>query len=199
VTTTFFLVRHAAHDSIESVLAGRSSGALLGESGLAQATRLGKRMRREQFDTIHASPRERAHETAAAIASACGVASVETADALDEIDFGSWSGKSFDVLSRDPNWRQWNGFRSMTRTPGGETMLDVQRRVLAFMEEQTRQHSYSKLVLVSHGDVIKAAVSYFLGLPIDAWPRFDISPASITTLVIGNWGMKVLTLNEVVS
>lgn len=199
MTTTFFLVRHAAHDDVETVLAGRSSGAPLGESGCAQAARLARRMARERFDTIHASPRERTQETAAAIASACGVSSVETAEALDEIDFGSWSGKTFQVLNEDPNWHQWNAFRSMTRTPGGETMLDVQRRVLKFMEMQAKSHRYKKLVLVSHGDVIKSAVSYILGLPIDAWPRFDISPASITTVATGNWGTKVLTLNEVVS
>jgi broad specificity phosphatase PhoE len=197
VTTTFFLIRHATHDSIETVLAGRSSGTPLGEIGSAQAARLAKRMRREQFATIHASPRERTRETAAAIASACEVSSVETADALDEIDFGSWTGKTFEALDEDPNWRQWNAFRSMARTPGGETMLDVQRRVLNFMETQAKSHRYKKLVLVSHGDVIKAAVSYFLGLPIDAWPRFEISPASITTVVTGNWGTKILTLNEV--
>ena len=52
-------------------------------------------------------------------------------------------------------------------------------------------------MLVSHADVIKAAVCHVLGLGIDAWPRFDVAPASITTLVIGEWGAKVVTLNEV--
>jgi hypothetical protein len=35
-------------------------------------------------------------------------------------------------------------------------------------------------------------------MPLDAWQRFEISPASITTIIIGDWGAKVLSLNEVV-
>ena len=50
---------------------------------------------------------------------------------------------------------------------------------------------------MSHADVIKASVSHVLGLPIDAWPRFDIAPASVTTFVVGDWGAKMITLNEV--
>jgi broad specificity phosphatase PhoE len=199
VTTIFFLLRHAAHDNVGGFLAGRADGIYLGEAGKAQAERLGRRMAREQFAKIHSSPRERAQQTAAAIAAATGVQSVETAEALDEIDFGEWSGKTFEVLDTDPLWRRWNSLRAMTRTPGGETMLDVQRRVLDFMQEQARNHPEDRLVLVSHADIIKAAVSYFLGLPIDAWSRFDIDPASITTLATGDWGTRLLTLNEVIS
>ena len=44
---------------------------------------------------MQASPRERASETAALIAQACGLAPVETSAALDEVDFGSWTGKDF--------------------------------------------------------------------------------------------------------
>lgn len=156
-------------------------------------------MSKERFEAIHASPRERTQETAAALSEASGIAPVETAEALDEIDFGSWSGKTFDDLNSDPAWRHWNDMRSMARAPGGETMLDVQQRVMGFMQSLAAPGEEKRLVLVSHGDVIKAAVSYVLGLPIDAWPRFEIGPASITTVVTGSWGGKVLTLNEVVN
>lgn len=198
MTTTFFLVRHAAHDNVGAFLAGRSPGVRLGEAGLAQAARLGERMGEERFDAIMASPRERTQETAAAISAVSGL-TVETAEALDEVDFGAWSGTDFEALDADPLWRQWNTVRSFTRTPGGETMLDVQRRVLGLMEDLTARHRNGDVVLVSHGDVIKAAVSHVLGLPIDAWMRFDIGPASITTIVIGDWGAKLLTLNETVA
>jgi broad specificity phosphatase PhoE len=199
VTTTFFLVRHAAHDDVGGFLAGRAEGVRLGAAGLAQAARLGARMARETFEAILASPRERTQETAAAIAAACGVDPVERAEELDEIDFGRWSGQSFDALAADPLWRQWNSVRSLTRTPGGETMLDVQGRVLGLMERLRQRHAEGRVVLVSHADVIKAAVMHVLGLSADAWPRFDIGPASITTLVVGDWGARVMTLNEVVA
>ena len=53
------------------------------------------------------------------------------------------------------------------------------------------------MVLVSHADVIKAALLYCLAMPLDGYRRFEISPASISTLVIGDWGAKVLSMNEV--
>jgi broad specificity phosphatase PhoE len=199
MTVTFFLVRHAAHDNVGAFLAGRMPGIVLGEAGLVQAKRLGERMRTEKISVIFASPRERTRQTAEAIASACGFARPEISDALDEVDFGSWSGKTFDVLNTDPLWRQWNTVRSLTRTLGGETILDVQRRALALMEAIGRDSGGGRPVLVSHADVIKAVVCHILGLPIDAWPRFEIAPASITTVALGDWGGKVLTLNEVIS
>jgi len=55
------------------------------------------------------------------------------------------------------------------------------------------------VVLVSHADVIKAALLYHLGLPLDAHARFDVDPASISTLAVGDWGAKVIRLNEVVT
>ena len=77
-------------------------------------------------------------------------------------------------------------------------MLDVQLRVLSLVEATVEKDEDRRVTMVSHADVIKAAVSHFLGLPIDAWPRFEIAPASITSIVAGKWGAKVITLNEVV-
>lgn len=198
MTTTFFLVRHAAHDNVGGFLAGRLPGVTLGDAGLAQAARLGERMRRERFAAIYASPRERTQQTAAAIASLGAAGPVETAAELDEIDFGEWSGKTFEVLNTDPLWRQWNTVRSLVRTPGGETVLDVQRRALSLMERLAGTLAEGAAVLVTHADVIKSALSYHLGLPVDSWARFEIAPASISTLVVGDWGAKVLGINEVV-
>ena len=75
-------------------------------------------------------------------------------------------------------------------------MLNVQSRIVDLLEILSARAPAGRLVLVSHGDVIKSAVSYVLGLPIDAWPRLEIAPASITVVVTGPWGGKVLTLNE---
>ncbi|WP_017964996.1 histidine phosphatase family protein [Rhizobium leguminosarum] len=197
MTVTFFLVRHAAHDNVGNFLAGCTAGISLGEAGRSQVQRLGQRLRREDITEIYTSPRERTRETAEGIASACGLSLPQTDNALDEVNFGDWSGKTFEVLNDDPLWRRWNTTRSLTRTPGGETMLDVQTRIFGLMETLASGGDKNRIALVSHADVIKAAVSHVLGLPIDAWPRFDIAPASVTTVVIGDWGAKVMTLNEV--
>jgi broad specificity phosphatase PhoE len=197
VTTTIFLLRHAAHDNVGGYLAGRAPGVHLGPNGLAQAERLGQRMAREQFTGLFASPRERTQQTAAAVAAARGGMAVETVDALDEVDFGSWSGSTFDELNKLADWQRWNALRSMAETPTGETMLDVQRRAIGFIRRIVDRGGDTRIALVSHADVIRSIVGYVLGLPIDAWLRFEIAPASITTMVVGDWGGKLLTLNEI--
>lgn len=195
MTLTLFLVRHAAHDDVGRLLAGRSEPVSLGETGREQARRLAERVRQEDITCVYTSPRTRTWETATVLAAACGLAPPEEHQALDEIDFGHWSGKDFETLKGDPLWRRWNTTRSLVRAPGGETMVEVQSRILNLIETLLEIEDGRRIALVSHADVIKAAVSHVLGLSLDAWPRFDVAPASVTTLAIGDWGAKVLTLN----
>ena len=197
MTTTIFLLRHAAHDDVGRYLAGRSVGVHLGASGLAQAQRLAARLEREQFSALFVSPRERAQQTASAIAAARGGMAMETVEALDEVDFGSWSGSTFDELNQRDDWQRWNAHRNKAETPAGESMLDVQRRAVGFIRQTTTRTDGARIALVTHADVIRAIVGHVLGLTIDAWQRFEIAPASITTMVIGDWGGKLLTLNEI--
>lgn len=178
------------------MLAGRTADLPLGSAGRRQAERLARCLAREEIASIYASPRRRAQETAAPIAEASDTAGVITTDALDEVDFGIWSGRSFEELDADPLWRQWNCIRSLVRAPGGETMLDVQRRVAGLVEAQVQENRGRKIVLVSHAEIIRAFICHVLGLSTDAWPRFEIAPASVSHVTVGDWGAKILTLNS---
>jgi broad specificity phosphatase PhoE len=198
VTTTFFLVRHAAHERVGSVLCGRMPGVTLSNLGKAQAQALAARFSRENIACIHTSPLERAIETAEPIAIRLNK-TLEQSEEIIEIDFGAWSGKSFETLVGDPHWASWNSSRSTSRPPGGEMMLEAQTRIVRAMESLRTLHPDRSVVLVSHSDVIKAALLYHLGMPIDSYIRIEVSPASISTLVIGDWGSKVLCMNEAVA
>jgi broad specificity phosphatase PhoE len=198
VTTTFFLVRHAAHDQVGSVLCGRMTGVNLGSVGREQARRLAVRLENESVASIQSSALERARQTAEPVAARVAQR-VELNEGLMEIDFGAWSGRRFDDLERDPGWASWNKARAVSRPPDGETMLEAQARIVGAMERLGRAYPDRAVVLVSHGDVIKAALLYHLGLPIDAFARFDIDAASISTVVVGGWGSKVVRLNEMVA
>jgi broad specificity phosphatase PhoE len=170
----------------------------LGERGRAQSLRLAGRLGREPITHVHSSPRERARETAAPIAQQIGV-SVAVSPALDEVDVGEWTGTSFAKLRPDPRWHHWNRARESARSPGGESLRDVQERVVCHIEQLSRAHQDAHILLVSHGDVIKAALLFYLTLPLWALDRLEIAPASLSAIAIGNWGAKILTVNEVVS
>jgi broad specificity phosphatase PhoE len=198
VTTTFFLVRHAVHDRGDTMLCGRTRGVALGAPGREQARCLAERFAGEDIAAVRTSPLERARSTAERIAARVRQP-LELCEAITEIDFGAWSGLTFDELARDPRWSAWNAARSFNRPPRGETMLDVQARIVGAIDELRSAYPDRAIVLVSHGDVIKAALLYHLGMPIDSYGRFDIAPASISTLVVGDWGARVVRLNEVVT
>ncbi|AWN45310.1 histidine phosphatase family protein [Methylobacterium terrae] len=195
MTTTFFLVRHAAHDRLGRVLCGRMPGVTLGREGRAQAEALAGRLAGEGLAAVYASPLERAQETAAPVAARTGLA-VGTLPALNEIDFGAWAGRDFDALHGDPAWTGWNRARHVTRPPGGETALEAQGRLLRGLEELRHRHGEARLALVSHADVIKLAIVHALGLGPEAMARFEVGPASVSVLVLGEWGAKVESLNE---
>jgi len=170
----------------------------LGDVGKAQARALAERFANENVACIRTSPLERAVETARPIADRLGL-SAEPCEGITEIDFGTWSGKSFETLAGNPHWSAWNSSRSTSRPPAGETMLETQTRIVRSMETLRHRHDEQSVILVSHSDVIKAALLYHLGMPIDSYSRFDISPASVSTLIVGDWGSKILRMNEVVA
>jgi probable phosphoglycerate mutase len=198
VTTTFFLVRHAAHDRVGTILCGRMPGVTLGDSGKAQARRLSERFASENIACVRTSPLERAVETAEPIAARAGQA-LQVCEGINEIDFGTWSGMRFEALAQDHRWNAWNSARGISRPPEGETMLEAQMRIVRTIEQLRSLYSGGSVILVSHSDVIKAALLYYLGMSVDAYHRFEIEPASISTLVVGDWGSKVLRLNEVIA
>ncbi len=193
--TEVLLVRHAAHAELGQILTGRRDGVELSESGYLQTVALAERLRRGALAAIHSSPRRRAQETAAAIATRAGLP-VEIAPALDAIDFGDWSGKSFAELSGDPSWRRWNELRGSSRPPHGESMAEATARIVAHIERAARRYADDRVALVSHCDVIRGAVAHFRGLSFDDIFGFDIDPASITTVRVDADGARVVSLNE---
>lgn len=193
--TTVFLVRHAAHDRVGHMLCGRMPGVTLGPEGRDQAARLAAYLARRRIAAVYASPLERARETAAPIAAAVGLP-VSTCEALNEIDCGEWTGRSFAALGADERWHVWNAERARASAPGGETMAAVQARALREIQGWGTAHPGATVVAVSHADVLKAVVCAILGLSLDRLQAFDVEPASLTTLVLWPGGGKVVALND---
>lgn len=195
--TYVFLVRHGANDLLDRAIAGRQPGISLNPDGRAQAERLARRFQNEAITAIHCSPRERARETAGPIADQLGL-DIEIVPALDEIDFGAWTGLKLDELAKRPDWQRWNAIRSDSRAPGGETMLEVQVRVVGHIERLSRDSNNAAYILVGHGDPIKTALLYYLGAAIDFVRRLEISPASISAVEVGAHQPRLLFINETI-
>lgn len=191
--TTFLLIRHASCGGLGRTLWGRTPGVCLNETGRIEARRLAERLRGITLQAIYSSPLERALETAETIARSMNL-EVSTNPAFDEVDFGDWTGKSFDTLANDERWRRFNSVRSATRIPGGESFVEVQTRIVTEMERISAHNE--RVAIVSHADVIKAAIGYFTATPIDLLQRIEISPCSVSIIVIENDTVRLLTINH---
>ncbi|WP_132251075.1 histidine phosphatase family protein [Methylobacterium segetis] len=188
------LVRHASHDRLGRILCGRMPGVSLSGQGRAEAGAVARRLGGTGATRILSSPRERAQETAVPIAEALGL-QVETADGLDEIDFGAWTGRSFSELAGEPAWVAWNEARSTARPPGGESMAEAQRRIWDLVEGFAEADEVIA-ILVSHGDVIRAAILRLLGLSLDAYDGLVVDPASCSEVALWPGGGRLVSLNE---
>jgi broad specificity phosphatase PhoE len=193
--TTIHLVRHAVHPLVNRVLVGRTGGIQLGKEGREQAEALAQRLAGDEIGAVQSSPQQRALETAALIAAPLGLV-VDIVPELDEVDFGQWAGCSFEQLNRDRRWAAWNSERGTARPPGGETMLELQKRILGHLDRLQAEKPKEKLVLVSHAEVIRAALLHFLGMALDSFARVEIAPASISTLLLNGSGAQVIGCND---
>lgn len=193
--TTFLLIRHAANDWIGRTLAGWLPEVHLNPVGYSQAAQLPQRLAGRRIDHIFCSPLERACETAGPLAAALGI-QIEKHEALGEVRFGDWTGRNIPELETERDWQRYNAFRSCTRAPNGELMLEIQARVVAQILQWRSEFPNRTLAVVSHADVIKAGLTYFLGMPIDFVHRLEISPASVSTLTLSEDHVQVLAINQ---
>ena len=195
MTATILLVRHAVHTQYNQCLSGRTPGVPLSDAGREQARVMAARLSQDGITRVECSPLDRTRETAAMIADAAGVPLV-TSEPLMEIDMGGWTGRAIGGFGDDPAWRAWNEQRATARIPGGESMAEAQARIIRHVQRVAGEQEGRTVALVSHSDMIRAAIAWALGLSLDNLLRFDIDPASVSRLVVGKWGARVLSVNE---
>ncbi len=193
--TTLVLVRHAQTDAAGKRLTGQARGVHLNERGRTQAARLVERLEGLPIRAIYSSPLERSRETAAPLARARGVP-VRIRRALTEVEYGEWTGRSISSLRRTRLWRQVMAAPSTVRFPRGESLLEVQARVVTEIQQIAKTHRRDMVVAISHADVIRLLVAHLSGLHADHLHRLVIDPASVTVVALGDGIPRLLRIND---
>jgi broad specificity phosphatase PhoE len=190
--TGFLFIRHASHDLIASKITGRMPGVHLNAPGREVARRLAEELSSLPIKQIYSGPLERTRETAEPLSQKLNLP-IQIAPEFDEVETAEWTGKTFDELGSDQRWQKWNAFRSNARAPGGEFMLDVQLRVINKLSQlNVGEHL---IAIFTHGDVIRATVAYFLGMPLDLLLRIAIDPGSVTWIEVYDQSVLVKLVN----
>jgi probable phosphoglycerate mutase len=192
--TIFLLVRHAAHDWLGRGFAGRQPDVHLNAKGHEQAQELVQRLSSFALDAIYCSPQPRTHQTAQPLAQARGMA-IRTEAAFDEVDLGDWQGRTFEEVRDQEAWKHWCARRGSAQPPGGEPFAGVAQRGMEGLRRLMRAHPDQHVLVVSHGDPLKAMIATNLGLSLDNLEQFDIAPASISILAMGEGWSQLQLLN----
>jgi probable phosphomutase (TIGR03848 family) len=188
--TTLVLVRHATTAATGRKLGGRTA-ASLDEGGRGQAEAAAQRLSEVPFKAVYASPLARTMETAAEIAAVHGL-QVREDEGLLEVEYGRWTDRALKPLTRTKLWPVIQARPSLVRFPEGETIRAMQLRAVDAIEELVRRHPRQAVAAVTHADVIKAVVAFYLGLPLDLFQRLVVSPASATVLALGDGAQPAL-------
>ena len=149
--------------NVEKVFRGRAD-VDLDRVGLKQAELLGKYLSNWELEAIYSSPLRRALDTANMVAGYQKVA-VRVAEGLTDFDYGEWqSVPEQEVKKLYPALlNEWHSNPHKVRTPGGESLEDVRRRVVELINDILPRHR-GNVLLVSHRVVIKVLICYLLGL-----------------------------------
>jgi uncharacterized repeat protein (TIGR03847 family) len=75
-------------------------------------------------------------------------------------------------------------------------MRQVQLRAVDALERLVELHPRQRVAVVSHADVIKLVLAYYMGIHIDLFQRLNISPASLSVLSLGFGRVMIGPMNE---
>ena len=193
--TTLFLIRHGLTSVTGSRLYGRTTGIHLDERGRQQAAALVERFEGLRLTAVYSSPLERCVETVEPLARAHRL-SVHIADGLVEMDAGTWTGRTLASLRRTKRWHHVQRDPSGFRFPGGESFVEAEARLLEEVRRIVGRHPRGRVVVSTHGDLVRVLVSHFTGAHLDHFQRVIVDPGSVSVVHLGDSVPRVLLVND---
>ena len=177
-----FLRHGQAKNNTDRILAGRTPGVPLTDTGIKQAEQTGKLLEDMNISAIYSSPIQRAKHTAEIVGEHNSV-DVIIDDRLIELDMGKFTGVPYDeIFSSHGNvfMKFYNGELEIAHN-GVETFADVKKRVLGIVDHVIEKHPDQNVVLVTHMDPIKAMLSTIV----------DLSSTNLFELIIANASLNI--------
>ena len=178
-------MRHGqADNNVNRVLVGRHIESHLTEKGRIQVKETAKLLKSMSISKIYSSPVTRAIETTEIVGEELGL-DYEIDDRLYEIDLGRLAGTNYDeVLNKYGNLflSFYMGDDSVLSNHGVESFTAVKSRVRDLLDQIMARHNKQNVLLVTHLDPIKAAISYILDLKPESLYKWHMRNAALTIL-----------------
>jgi len=181
--TRLYLIRHAeVEERYQRVFGGRIDMGL-SPRGRQQAEALAAYLSRLHFDGVYASPMKRVQETIAPWIASNGHRPV-TCDGLREVDFGAWTGHTWEEVRTRFQQSAFEWLRALETEaiPEAERPAEYQGRVAACLRDILERHPGGTVAVACHGGVARMALAHLLELPLPKLVHFEIDYASVTVV-----------------
>ena len=164
----FIIVRHGQSKANETGYLYGSFETPLSELGRKQADAACRYiLNTYKVDSVYSSPLSRAYDTVKGVAEALDI-QITVENDLRELHVGVWEGLPYTIIKRDyAEWyRAWATDTGVTTPPDGESMAEVQKRVIAKLKEIAEIENGKTVLLGLHAAVIRAIQCYVQKLPL---------------------------------
>ena len=190
------LVRHGQTEWNQQYRFQGRTDVPLNDEGREQAERLAGRLASWPVEIVYSSPLERAVTTARAVAKPHGLVPV-VLEELVEVRFGAWEGRSIlrEMAGERDAFRAWKRDPFFNMPPGAEDWESIRGRT-AKAVEAILGGSQERIVVVSHGGVVRALFAVLLGLdPHSVW-RVRVSNCSMSGVEVEEDGSALVFAND---
>ena len=176
IPTRIDMLRHGACNDGD-IYRGRTDSHLSveGEAQMLKAVEEGV------WDLVYSSPLQRCRVFSKKLSERLNLPLVID-DRLIELDFGEWDGEETGEI-----WQKqqsavlafWQDPEANT-PPGAESLPAMRDRVVHLLHDLHRQYSEQRILLVSHGGVIRILLSYLLQMPLQAMRQISVDYGSLS-------------------
>jgi alpha-ribazole phosphatase len=161
--TVLWLIRHPEPTASAQ---GHCYGSLdvpLSPDGIRQAYSIAATLAGEAFAAIYTSPRQRCADAARIIAAGRSCR-VEIVDALRELDFGAFEGRSYDEIAAlyPDRYVQWMDRPTEAQFLRGESFSQMSDRVIGAARDLRAGHPGESIAFVTHGGAIRIILAHAL-------------------------------------
>jgi broad specificity phosphatase PhoE len=196
--TQLALIRHGEVEAAYQRVFGGRIDMNLSPRGREQAAALAQWLARQPLQAAYASPMKRVQQTLAPFAQNHGwTGRVTVMEGLREIDFGDWTGLTWDAVKEKFGVSAFQWLTELERggIANAEDTRAYRDRIEPCIDQILQTHPGQNIAIFCHGGVIRMILSILLEIPLPRMAGFEIDYASVTNIAVLPHKTEVQFLN----